>query len=57
MNRKPFEQWLREVNDECVRRCGCSVEDLFDVSLRDWYDNGMSPKRAAAQAIKASMGE
>lgn len=57
MNRKPFEQWLREVNAECIKRVGLSYEDLTDVSYRDMYDDGVSPSRAAQRAIKASGGE
>lgn len=51
--RKPtFEQWMQAVDDVLGRRIGLSSQDLPDCCYRDWYDNGVQARHAAARAIK-----
>lgn len=52
--RLSFESWMQEVDNAVSRRTGMSVHDLPDVPFRDWYDDGTSPRSAAARAIRAA---
>lgn len=52
--RKTFEQWLKEVDAELVKRVYMTHMDLPDCSYRDWYDSRVTPKGAASRAIKAA---
>jgi hypothetical protein len=54
--RLTFEQWRVQVDGEVGRRVGLSVDDLEDVALADWYEDGMSAKVAARKAIAHSGG-
>jgi len=49
-----FEAWMQEVDNAVSRRTGMSVHDLPDVPFRDWYDDGVPPRSAAARAIRAA---
>lgn len=51
-----YEEWLAKVDREVQAQIGCSVHDLSDAPLVDWYDNGKTPKAAAAKAIRLSGG-
>ena len=46
-----FEEWIKEVDRELVRRCGLSHKDLPDCCYHDWYDDGATPSQAASDAI------
>ena len=51
--RKPtFEQWLDAINEVLSRRIGLSHRDLPDCCYRDWYDDGVTARSAAARAIR-----
>lgn len=53
-----FDAWMSKVNAEVRKLSSMDVGDLSDVPYRDWYDDGVSPSRAARRAIKnAEMGE
>jgi hypothetical protein len=52
--KKTFEQWMKEVDEHLEDRCGMSSNDLPDVCYRDWYDDGIPPKRAAGMAFKSA---
>ena len=47
-----FEEWMAEVDHFCYAKAGLSIYDLPDCCFRDWYDDGMSPRRAAADALR-----
>jgi len=47
-----FDEWMREVDVTIERNLGLSVDDLPDKNYRDWFDGGMSPGKAAYNAIK-----
>ena len=47
-----FEEWLKEVDEILWSKVGLSKDDLPDCSYRDWYDEGMSPVRAAGKAVR-----
>lgn len=49
-----FASWMRKVDDYVWRKAGCSVYDLDDCPFRDWYDDGVTPRRAALKAIEFS---
>ena len=49
-----FNQWLAEVNVEVENTCGLSLYDLPDVELRDMYDDELSPREAANEALDNS---
>lgn len=50
--KKTYEQWMAEVDREINKRVGLSSHDLSDVCYYDWYENDVTPARAAARAIK-----
>jgi hypothetical protein len=50
-----FGDWLKLVDWYCSKLCGLGIEDLPDlISMRDLYDQGVSPKTAARMAYKAA---
>ena len=49
-----FEEWMKSVDRHCQSTVGCSVHDLDDCPLRDWYENGVAPYTAAKKCVKAS---
>jgi Family of unknown function (DUF5419) len=50
-----FEQWMKEVDKQVSLLVGLSYQDLPDICYRDLYDDGVSTKSAAKQAIKGAM--
>jgi hypothetical protein len=48
--RLSFSCYRREVNRLIEAKCGLSLDDLPDVTIRDWYDDGVSTKSAASRA-------
>jgi hypothetical protein len=48
----PFSFWMKAVDAEIMRRAYMTSGDLPDVCYRDWYDDGCTPKNAAARAIR-----
>lgn len=57
MNDTKFESWMKEVNAYVQARIGLTADDLPDCCYRDWFDDGVEPKEAARNAIKAAKGE
>lgn len=47
-----FQEWVSRVDAIIYETVGCSVHDLADCFLRDWYEDGMKPTEAAAWAIE-----
>jgi len=52
MARLSFEQWKKLVDENIVTRCGMTSDDLDDWCYVDDYEDGMSPSRSAARAIR-----
>jgi hypothetical protein len=50
--KKSFDAWCMEVNRIVVNLCGMSLEDLPDCAYRDWYDDNLTPSRAAKRVIR-----
>jgi hypothetical protein len=50
--RLPFSFYRREVSRLVEAKTGLSLDDLPDVAIRDWYDDGVSAKSAASRAIR-----
>lgn len=50
--KKTFDEWMREVDEAVESRVGCSVHDLADCPFRDWYEDDVSARSAAARAIR-----
>lgn len=46
-----FLAWMRQVNLVLTRNCGLVSEDLPDWRYRDAFDDGYTPKEAAAKAL------
>lgn len=57
MARKSFDEWMRDVDAAVARKCGMSHHDLPDCPYRDWYDDGVSAKSAAAKAVRMARDE
>ncbi len=47
-----FITWMHEVDNEVDAIVGMSVHDLPDQPFRDWFDAGMEPDEAAADALE-----
>ena len=47
-----FDAWMQKVDDEINALSGMSRDDLADCCYREWYDDGVTPARAARRAIK-----
>ena len=43
--------WLHTVDDKVKEITGVSLLDLPDLTVRDWYEEGVDPYEAAAWAI------
>jgi hypothetical protein len=53
-----YAQWMRKVDLAVTKRIGCSIYDLTDCPLRDWFEAGLSPAEAATEALEnEGMGE
>lgn len=50
-NNLTFEQWFALVDIEVQNICFVSVHELSDFRSRDLFDDGVSPKEAAQEAI------
>jgi hypothetical protein len=51
---RTYEQWFQEVDRLVQRLIGLGADDLPDWNYRDAYDDGVTPSRAAARAIRAA---
>lgn len=49
--RKPFDQWMAELDRRCAARTGLSIRDLADQPFADWYEDGITP----AQALRLTL--
>lgn len=49
---KTFEMWMNEVDALLEETCGLSSSDLPDVAYYDMYDDGLSPRSAAREALE-----
>lgn len=47
-----FEQWLEKVDAEVQTETGVSIYDLPDYDYQEWYDEGMTPKKAAKRVVR-----
>ena len=52
-----FDSWRKLVDKLVWRIVGCSLDDLPDVALRDWFDDGLSPQQAARRAVRHANDE
>lgn len=52
MTNQTFEEWLVAVDTVIINKLGLSYQDLPDCPYRAWYYGWMSPRSAAAQAIR-----
>lgn len=52
-----FDAWLRSVDKWVWLFTGCSVHDLPDVPLRDWWNCDISALSAARRAIRNANDE
>jgi len=57
MAKKSFEVWLKELDEAVQAKCGMSYQDLPDGPFRDWYEEGKTPKGAAAKLVKMANEE
>lgn len=56
MKRLSFESWMHQVDENIQDSTGLSADDLPDACYYDWYEDGTSPSRAAAKAIRNAGG-
>jgi hypothetical protein len=47
-----FEAYREAVDMAVLVKCGLSLDDLPDVALVDWFDDGVSVTSAASRAIR-----
>ena len=48
-----FDQWMKAVDKELVRRIGLETADLPDASFYDWFEDEITPAQAARLLIEA----
>ena len=51
-----FKVWREKVDAACQALYFVSIDDLADCCLADWFDDGISPKRAARKAMRYDQG-
>jgi hypothetical protein len=49
-----YDDWMAAVDAYMWRLLGCSIHELPDVPLRDWWTDGASPLAAARRARHAA---
>lgn len=49
-----FRAWMAKVDAAVAAKTGLSALDLPDCPYYSWYEDGVTPKSAAAKAIKAA---
>jgi hypothetical protein len=54
---KTYEQWKESANDAAFRITGLTLDDLPDVPLADWFEDGLTPTQAARRAIRYANGD
>ena len=47
-----YEEYRRKVDIIISARIGVGLDDLADCPLRDFFDDGLSPKEAAQEALE-----
>jgi hypothetical protein len=52
-----FIDWKPEVDRQMDRLFGVVSDDLPDMPYYDWYEQGLSPKRAAQLAVRKAKTE
>jgi hypothetical protein len=52
MKKLSFDEWRRTVNRWVWQLAGCSLDDLPDCCIADWYEAGTSSVVAARRAIR-----
>ena len=50
-----YADWLKKVDQAVSAKVGLSYRDLADQPYRSWYDSGVSPKSAAARAVRSEL--
>lgn len=53
---KTFEEWMAAVEAVIRRIAGVHADDLIDMPYFDWFEDGLTPKRAAVRAIRVENG-
>ena len=51
MKNKSFEDWMTKTNEWLAKICGCISDDLPDAAYYDMFENGLTPREAATQAL------
>ncbi|MCK5017073.1 MAG: hypothetical protein KAS32_08370 [Candidatus Peribacteraceae bacterium] len=51
--RKEFDTWMEQIDDEVWSIAGCSVHDLPDYAFRDAFDGGASPEEVAYDLLES----
>jgi hypothetical protein len=57
MAKKSFQSWMQEVDAAVSKKYGLSAYDLPDLDYYSMYEDGLSPKGAAAKAIRSARDE
>jgi len=47
-----FAQFMRQVDNEIMRRVGVGYSDLADYAHYDAYEDGVSPREVAVEVIR-----
>ena len=51
-----FNAWMSKVDAHIANVCGFTSEDLPDCCYADWFEDGITPSRAAKKAIRFAKG-
>ncbi len=52
--RKRFEAWMTKVDEALERKTMLTSGDLPDCAYWDWFDDGVTPARAAERAFRSA---
>lgn len=51
-----FNAWLKKIDDILWQRLGLTTADLPDCPYFEWFETHVTPRGAAARAIRAAKG-
>jgi hypothetical protein len=47
-----FEEWMKAVDRQAIRKAGISIHDLADQPFRDLFEDGLDPAEVVADILE-----
>ena len=51
-----FQVWMKKVNAAIEAKCGMTADEIEDTNYSEMWERGVTPKSAAAKAVKQANG-